>query len=211
MSWQAADRESGQIRKVLGMTKAKQIENKVRRSWKNCLRRLILVLPGLLMGAELYSVNAGRIMGDPMSMPFGYGAAVVLSGSMEPVYSAGDLLIVKKADRLKTGDIVVYQMKRNLVVHRIVDIRGDLVITQGDANNAPDEPFERKPIKGISVVCIPRVGIWFCILKTHVGRISVFACIAFLIGESFRTQCGRDTEKLKEEIRQREKKQGGGT
>lgn len=200
--------------KGIGMTEAKQTENKAHRGRKNWMRRLILAFLGLLMGVQMYFVNAGRIMGNQMPMPFGYGAAVVLSGSMEPVYSAGDLLIVKKADQLKRGDIVVYQMRRKLVVHRIIDIRGDLVITQGDANNAPDEPFERKQIKGISVACIPHVGTWFRILKTPMGVIAAFACAILLMEGSFRKQCDRDAEELdelKEEIKRLKKEQGGGT
>lgn len=167
------------------------------------LRRLILVLLGLLMGLQIYFVNAGRVMGDPLPMPFGYGAAVVLSGSMEPTYSAGDLLIVKKTDHYQTGDIVVYQTGRNLVVHRIIDMNGETVTTQGDANNAPDEPFTVSQIKGISVGSIPFVGTWFRILKTPVGLMAAFLCTIFLIEVSFRKQSDTDAaelEKLKEEI-----------
>ena len=93
--------EPGQLESNL----AKNKTSGIRSIW---IRRLVLVLLGLLMGLQIYFVNAGRVMGDPLPMPFGYGAAVVLSGSMEPTYSAGDLLIVKKADHYQTGDIVVY-------------------------------------------------------------------------------------------------------
>ena len=142
-------------------------------------------------------------MGDPLPMPFGYGAAVVLSGSMEPTYSAGDLLIVKKADHYQTGDIVVYQSGQNLVVHRITDMNGETVTTQGDANNAPDEPFAVTQIKGISVGSIPFVGTWFRILKTPAGLMAAFLCTVFLTEVSFRKQSdagAAELEKLKEEI-----------
>ena len=102
------------------MTEMEQAESSIAKSKTSgsrsiWLRRLILALLGLLMGLQIYFVNAGRVMGDPLPMPFGYGAAVVLSGSMEPTYSAGDLLIVKKdrslsdwryrgvSDRTKSG------------------------------------------------------------------------------------------------------------
>ena len=85
--------EPGQLESNL----AKNKTSGIRSIW---IRRLVLALLGLLMGLQIYFVNAGRVMGDPLPMPFGYGAAVVLSGSMEPTYSAGDLLIVKKSGSL---------------------------------------------------------------------------------------------------------------
>lgn len=186
-----------------GQAESKMANSKTALSRSIWLRRLVLVLLGLLMGLQIYFVNAGRVMGDLLPMPFGYGAAVVLSGSMEPTYSAGDLLIVKKADHYQTGDIVVYQTGQNLVVHRIIDMNGETVTTQGDANNAPDEPFAVTQIKGISVGSIPFVGTWFRILKTPAGLMAAFLCTVFLTEISFRKQSdagAAELEKLKEEI-----------
>lgn len=196
-----------------GQAESKMANSKTALSRSIWIRRLVLALLGLLMGLQIYFVNAGRVMGDPLPMPFGYGAAVVLSGSMEPTYSAGDLLIVKKMDHYQTGDLVVYQSGRSLVVHRIIDMNGETVTTQGDANNAPDEPFAVSQIKGISVGSIPFVGTWFRILKTPVGLMAAFLCTIFLIEVSFRKQSDTDAaelEKIKEEI-QRLKQDDGNT
>lgn len=186
-----------------GQAESKMANSKTALSRSIWIRRLVLALLGLLMGLQIYFVNAGRVMGDPLPMPFGYGAAVVLSGSMEPTYSAGDLLIVKKMDHYQTGDLVVYQSGRSLVVHRIIDMNGETVTTQGDANNAPDEPFAVSQIKGISVGSIPFVGTWFRILKTPAGLMAAFLCTVFLTEVSFRKQSdagAAELEKLKEEI-----------
>lgn len=192
------------------MTEAGKTEQETLRSRKNWLRRLVLAFLGLLMGLQVYFFNAGRLMGDQLPMPFGYGAAVVLSGSMEPVYSPGDLLVVKKADHYQIGDIVVYQTGQNLVVHRIIDQNGTMVTTQGDANNAPDEPFPQERIKGISVGCIPLVGTWFRILKTPAGLAAALICTILLIEVSFRRQSDLDAEKmdgLKKEIQRLKQEQ----
>lgn len=196
-----------------GQAESKMANSKTALSRSIWIRRLVLALLGLLMGLQIYFVNAGRVMGDLLPMPFGYGAAVVLSGSMEPTYSAGDLLIVKKTDHYQTGDIVVYQSGRRLVVHRITDMNGETVTTQGDANNAPDEPFAVTQIKGISVGSIPFVGTWFRILKTPAGLMAAFLCTVFLTEVSFRKQSdagAAELEKLKEEI-QRLKQDDGNT
>lgn len=203
--------ETGQAE--AGRTESDSVNAQISFNRNIWLRRLVLVLLGLLMGLQIYFVNAGRIMGDLLPMPFGYGAAVVLSGSMEPTYSAGDLLIVKKADHYQTGDIVVYQTGQNLVVHRITDMNGETVTTQGDANNAPDEPFAVTQIKGISVGSIPFVGTWFRILKTPAGLMAAFLCTVFLTEVSFCKQSdagAAELEKLKEEI-QRLKQDDGNT
>ena len=203
--------ETGQAE--AGRTESDSVNAQISFNRNIWLRRLVLVLLGLLLGLQIYFVNAGRVMGDPLPMPFGYGAAVVLSGSMEPTYSAGDLLIVKKTDHYQTGDIVVYQSGRSLVVHRIIDMNGETVTTQGDANNAPDEPFAVSQIKGISVGSIPFVGTWFRILITPAGLMAAFLCTVFLTAVSFRKQSdagAAELEKLKEEI-QRLKQDDGNT
>ena len=80
--------ETGQAE--AGRTESDSVNAQISFNRNIWLRRLVLVLLGLLMGLQIYFVNAGRVMGDPLPMPFGYGAAVVLSGSMEPTYSAAD-------------------------------------------------------------------------------------------------------------------------
>ena len=180
---------------------------------KSIVRHILLIILGLVLGLNLYLANARGVVGNQMPMPFGTGAAVVMSGSMEPTYSAGDLLVVKKTDHYQTGDIVVYQSGRSLVVHRIIDMNGETVTTQGDANNAPDESFTVSQIKGISVGSIPFVGTWFRILKTPAGLMAAFLCTVFLTEVSFRKQSdagAAELEKLKEEI-QRLKQDDGNT
>ena len=62
---------------------------------KDVLRWLLIVVCGLILGVNVYLANANSLVGNQLPMPFGYGAAVVLSGSMEPEFSEGDLIIVK--------------------------------------------------------------------------------------------------------------------
>ena len=103
------------------------------------LRFVLLAFVAVVVGVNVYLWNARSLMGNTMPMPFGYGASVVLSGSMEPALSVGDLLIVREQAHYEAGDIVVYQSGSMPVVHRIVSISEEGVITRGDANNANDD------------------------------------------------------------------------
>lgn len=167
-------------------------------------RHILLVICGLLLGINIYFVNANNLLGNKLPMPFGYGAAVVLSGSMEPTFSKDDLIIVKKKDSFDIGDIVVYQSNNSLVVHRVVSMDGDMVVTKGDANNIEDASFDKSAIKGVVIGCIPSLGIVVNAIKTPAGTVVVLLC-AFLLTElSFRKQKASDDkriEDIKAEIR----------
>ena len=87
-------------------------------------RRLILVLIGLILGVNVYLANARGILGNALPMPFGYGIASVLSGSMEPEFSKGTLLLVKETTDVEVNDIIVYQSDNMLITHRVIERNG---------------------------------------------------------------------------------------
>lgn len=69
-------------------------------------------------------------------------------GSMEPLFSQGDLAITLQADDYKVGDIVAYRTEPNgyLVLHRIVRIADGRFTFKGDNNDFldPDKPTKSK-------------------------------------------------------------------
>ena len=167
-------------------------------------RYLILGVLAVVIGVNVFTLNATKLTGNAVPMPFGYGASVVLSGSMEPVLSVGDLLIVQAQDRYETGDIVVYQSGNIPVVHRIVSITDETVTTRGDANNANDEPFSPTAIKGEVIAVIPMIGYVVWALKTPVAVVIMLAAAVLLVEWSFRSgkaEKEAEKEKLKAEIR----------
>ena len=168
------------------------------------LRRLLLVVLGLALGLILYYTNAQKILGNQMPMPFGIGIANVLSGSMEPTFSKGSLLIVRESENVDIGDIVVYQSENSLVVHRIVGIHQNQITTEGDANNTPDPAFDRNEIKGVVIGWIPYLGTILDMIRTPAGVVILLLLAFWLIEGSFRRQKEEDEqeiEAIKEEIR----------
>lgn len=175
------------------------VSNKKKRIKQNAIwRHVLLVICGLLLGINIYLTNAYNLLGNKLPMPFGYGAAVVLSGSMEPIFSKDDLIFVKKTDNINIGDIVVYQSNDSLVVHRVVSIDGDMVVTKGDANNIEDSSFDKSAIKGVVVGCVPKLGIVVNAIKTPSGTVVVLLCAFMMIELSFRKQKKSDDKRIEE-------------
>ena len=161
---------------------------------KSALRLLLLILCGLVLGVNVYLLNANSLVGNQLPMPFGYGAAVVLSGSMEPVFSAGDLIVVKETDSFALKDIVVFQDGNSLVVHRIVAMDEESVTTKGDANQVCDEPVSRSAIKGRVQFWIPHAGSVVQFLKTPIGTICIIILAIALVEIPHRNEKKRDEE-----------------
>lgn len=113
---------------------------------------------------------------------------VVVSGSMEPVFYRGDIVVVEKADLLgihefdpstvEVGDIVVYNAVwyNSPVIHRVINITEingtTLYMIKGDNNDVPDpyyvtaEQITDKVVTfGDSPVVIPKVGYITIFLK----------------------------------------------
>lgn len=185
-------------------------ENTPRR-WTAWLRLSALALCGVLLGINVYNANANRLVGNQLPMPFGVGAAVVLSGSMEPALSVDDLIIVRQADDYATGDVVVFQAGGTLVVHRIIARDGDTVTTQGDANPVADEPIPIASIRGKVVASIPAVGVVVNGIKTPLGTLCVIGAAIALMEIPRRREKRRDDDQrreiLEEIIRLRQEQQ----
>lgn len=174
------------------------------KKWKNLLRTGLLVFASVVIGVNIYLWNAKSLMGNSLPMPFGYGAAVVLSGSMEPAMQIDDLIIVAAQPDYKENDIVVYQSGSMLVVHRIIELQPDTVITQGDANNAPDAPVRKEMIKGKVVGCISGAGRITRLLKSPAATLTLVAGTLILSEWTLRRDKKKDDdelEKIKAEIR----------
>lgn len=174
------------------------------------LRTIFLIVVSAVLGINIYNWNAKSLTGNVLPMPFGYGGAVVLSGSMEPAIMTDELIIVKAADTYAVGDIVVYQTGRMLVVHRIVDMADGTVTTRGDANNTDDAPVELSQIKGKVIAHIPDVGTAVRIIKTPWATALLIIGAVVTVELPYRKKKNEDMEELeriKAEIRKLKEEQ----
>lgn len=165
---------------------------------KRLLRTLLLLAVSLLLGVNIYLWNARNVAGNALPMPFGYGVAVVLTGSMEPELYADDLIFVRAQEDYALRDVVVYQSGSSLVVHRIIETDGETVVTKGDANNTADEPIRAEYIKGRVIGRLSGVGGVLRLLKSPVVVIAMAAAALLLLEGSFRKEKKQDSEKLED-------------
>lgn len=125
--------------------------------WRSAASAAMTVL---LIGALLLALAVAvvpRLMGG--------SALTVLSGSMEPTYAAGDMVITVPQDNYNIGDVVTFQPVSNdptLITHRVVGIRmgsdGTEFVTRGDANGADDAPILADQVMGKVLYHVPKVG-----------------------------------------------------
>ena len=171
---------------------------------KTALRLTLMAIVGLVVGLNIYLWNAQSLLGNTMPMPFGFGASLVLTGSMEPTIEQDSLIFVREQDHYEVGQIVVYQSGSILVVHRIESIDGETVTTKGDANNTADAPVSLSAVKGEVIGHIPGCGPAVRAIKSPIGTVLLVAFALFLPELSFRREKKQDEdelEKIKEEIR----------
>jgi len=105
------------------------------------------------------------------------GVAVVISNSMEPILSVNDLIVTKKQDSYSVGDIVVYRSNNELIIHRIVRIEQEKIVTKGDSNDYEDKPINLNKVCGKLNFSIPNVGAIVSFFKSKYGIFSVITLV----------------------------------
>ncbi|MBC8571215.1 signal peptidase I [Zongyangia hominis] len=134
------------------------------------LRGLVIVLLCLVLLVNLWLLAARFLLRQDLPKLFGYSQAIVVSGSMEPTFSVGDMVVFKKREQYEMQDVVIFRQGGSFVTHRIVGTAEGGFITQGDANNAKDQDIlDPKQIEGAMVAIIPWVGGVISFLRTPLG------------------------------------------
>jgi signal peptidase I len=122
---------------------------------------------------------------------FGHQSFVVLSGSMEPVISTGDIVVVEqiKPAEARIGDVVSFRspdVPGKIITHRVVDVRavGEELrfVTKGDANNAAERwTIARSGTIGRAGYQVPKLGYVTNRIGSAYGRIAFIVIPALLL------------------------------
>jgi signal peptidase I len=104
--------------------------------------------------AIIIIIVVAAIYGIPLALRASLGVdapmLTVISGSMWPQLSRGDVVLVKKTTlaEIKVGTVIVFRHAGGLAVHRVVNIDGNLITTRGDANPLEDAPIFYSDVVG---------------------------------------------------------------
>jgi len=100
-------------------------------------------------------IIAGLIWLMPKTLSFilktPYPMAAISSNSMWPILKQGDIIFIKNIspEDIKVGDVIVWQQEeKGFVIHRVIKIKENAIITRGDANTAEDPPVAFENIVG---------------------------------------------------------------
>ncbi|WP_054704115.1 signal peptidase I [Bacillus sp. JCM 19041] len=106
---------------------------------------------------------------------FGWTSFTILSNSMEPTFSAGDVVIMQPKKVIQEEEIVTFMTpSRKLYTHRIIDSYKEnntmYYTTKGDNNNVADEDaIVSEQIVGTHVFTIPKLGFISDFIRQPVG------------------------------------------
>jgi len=127
---------------------------------------------------------------------------VILSGSMEPALSPGDVVIVSDAASVAVGDIITFSNGGSIpVTHRVVGVQDGQYITKGDANGNPDTaPVAPGSVLGRVVHTIPLIGYVIIWANTPTGQIALVLVPLLLLGvSSLRRWATEDGDSMSDE------------
>ena len=123
------------------------------------IKKVFFALFLLMSLSYLYIVVSPKIFKN--FYPFGIKTAIVLTGSMEPTLNIDDFVILRELKgRVNVNDIVSYKRpgEKNEVLHRVVSVNKNIVITKGDANNKEDDPIDVMQITDVYVRKVKYLG-----------------------------------------------------
>ena len=152
----------------------------------------ILGLGGVAAVAAVAGLLIGLVLAAGLPTVVGLRGFTVMSGSMEPAISTGDIVVNRQivATAAKTGDVVTFsdpEGSGKLITHRVTSITPDgrqlRFITKGDANSG----VERWSIPtgdriGRVVYKLPQLGFYFAWTRKPFGLVGLVGVPALLLG-----------------------------
>ncbi|MEV7974138.1 signal peptidase I [Cellulomonas sp. NPDC089187] len=167
---------------------------RVRRAWYDSPWRIAGQAVSSAIAVLLVALIAALVVVPKVT---GGTSLTVLSGSMEPTFAPGDVLVVRGVDsadvcaEIAINDVITYFPKPDdptLISHRVVgktigtfdDGTRCRLVTQGDANSAVDDPISPEQVRGVLLYGIPKLGWLRQWAGDHIQPLMIAAAVALI-------------------------------
>ncbi len=181
-------------------------ENKILKTIGNILYIIFFIIVVLM----LIVVILQRVSDNSISLG-GYRLFTVATGSMEPKYKVGDILISKSVDsnEIQVGDDIVYKgaegsFKGKTVTHQVVSIEDEngkkKITTKGIANIEEDPKIDESQVYGKVIYKVKSLSFLSQLIKNiYVFYFIIFIPIAIIIFRQIRVLLKKDDDEDEED------------
>ena len=99
------------------------------------------------------------------------------------IRDADPVLLAPLSGRVHRGQVVLVPLGPRLMLHRVVDVQGDIVLTRGDARQRNDTPLSRQDVVA-RAIAVRRQRKVTTLVPTL--RFGFAALVRFMLRESYR-------------------------
>ncbi len=150
---------------------------------KKIINSIINILCILLVIIILINIrNFSLRNSDRLPNYFGLQFLIEKSDSMAKSIRTNDLIIIKKQNSYKVGDVISFLTKDDSVItHRIIGKKNNCFVTKGDNNIAEDKELVCDNIQGRVLTNLYQVGGALYFISSTTGILSILLVVVILL------------------------------
>lgn len=167
------------------------MKKKLENSFVGFLYKILKVIVTIIILIILLVILIQRVSNNKISLG-GYQVYSIITGSMEPKYKVGDVILVKEVDlnQIKKGDDLTYLGKEGnfsgkIVSHQVIGVNkshdGYSFRTKGMNNPIEDPLVQEDQVLGIAIHKFVILSFIGRIMSTAVGYFGLFVFVIILV------------------------------
>ena len=142
---------------------------------------IITIIIIILIIIAIYCIYQTHFLKVKYASVFNYTFFEIRTGSMSGTIEIDDIIIVKITKDVHNGEIITYIDSNDAIItHRIIEEQEDILVTQGDANNAKDKPISRDQVIGKVVKVFSGFSVWMKVFSNWKVIVCIVVTLFFL-------------------------------
>ena len=183
------------------------------------IKKVVNILLVILVLLFVLIVCMQRFSNNRLSF-FNYRMFTVVTGSMEPRYKVGDVLIAKERDpeKVKVGDTISYlgevgQFKDKVITHEVIEIekneKGEILFhTKGLSNIIEDPIVHERQLYGVVTGKLFILSLVYKIVGTKIGMfLFVIVPVLYIVGSEIVNAMLEKEEERRKKLKNKEKEE----